>query len=87
MKTEVKNPCRKCGSHIFYVYDSRRQCVACRDRWAKNTRAEVEALRAEVTNLRGILRHAYDCLPDMPLVCCQTVKNAVEAHVLCAVTE
>lgn len=33
----------------------------------------------EIERLRGILRRAYDCLPDMPAVCCQTVQLAVES--------
>lgn len=67
MKAEVEKPCKKCGSNVFYVYDSRRQCVACRDRWAQTYRqravmaaAEANQLRAEVERLRGMARIRSD---------------------------
>lgn len=40
--------------------------------------SELARSRAEVQRLRSVLTHAYNCLPDMPSVCCQTVQLAVE---------
>lgn len=40
--------------------------------------SELALARAEAQRLKAILNNAYNCLPDMPSVCCQTVQLAVE---------
>lgn len=86
MKTALEDACRKCGGQVWYVYKSGRCCVACAHARAMTARAEIRRLQAaiaEVTaernELQAVLCRAYDCLPDMPAVCCQTVQIAAEA--------
>jgi hypothetical protein len=69
----------QCDACHKYLWD---QSVYDRaEEWRKGyERMEHELMmaRAEAQRLRVILRQAYDCLPDMPAVCCQTVQLAVD---------